>query len=85
MTEQYRPLVIPPNWIYGPDYWGVIYENVNQFFWKSLGLKPIENLPPYRFLEVRWCGNPECNSLVRFYSDERPMTCKKCNKKINWE
>lgn len=84
MIDQYRPHVIPPNWVYGPDFWKVVYDNINQFFWNSLTLGPTKNIP-YRFLEVKWCGNPECNSLIRYYSDDRPSSCDTCKKKINWE
>jgi hypothetical protein len=40
MIDQYRPHVIPPNWVYGPDFWKVVYDNINQFFWNSLTLGP---------------------------------------------
>jgi hypothetical protein len=84
MTEQYIPRITPPNGVYGPEFWDVVREDFTQFIWNTITLKLTKKVPPYNFLEIRWCGNPQCNSPIRFYSNELPPTCDACNKKINW-
>ena len=85
MTDGYRPYDFPLYGIYGSDFWNVIYQNIYQFFWNTLTLGFTNNPSSYRFRIVKWCGNLQCNSLIKYYPDERPSSCDACKKKINWE
>lgn len=84
-TEKYRPSDLPLYGIYGPDFWSVVYENFYHFFRYSLTLGLTGKIPQYRFLTVKWCGNPQCGSIIKYFEDERPPSCENCKKQINWE
>ena len=53
---------------------------LNSLMWGLTGKLPFS---PRRI--VVYCGNPECFSLFAYYHDQRPTTCNKCGKEIDWE
>ena len=90
MVEEYRPLDFPPNWIWGPEFWSVVNQDLINAGWNMVSYALIDGftgripLPPYHFHTIKWCGNPDCHSQIA-YLDKRPSNCETCHVKIKWE
>jgi hypothetical protein len=86
MVEEYRPLDFPPNWVYGPDFWNVVNQDIFLAGWNTLiyGFTGKIPPPPYLFHMIKWCGNPDCHSQI-VYIDKIPSNCESCRVKIKWE
>jgi hypothetical protein len=85
MTDQFKPHDFPPHWVFGPDFWSIIYQDIFNIYWNSLTWGLTGKPPPSYGHVIKYCGNPECNSLIAFYPDKKPSSCNICKKKIDWE
>ena len=85
MADKFKPLNYNPRFVYDADYWNIMFQDAYHFFWNSLtwGLTGKFPFSPRRI--VVYCGNPECFSLIAYYPDQRPTSCNKCGKEIDWE
>jgi hypothetical protein len=84
MADKFKPLNYNPRFVYDADYWNIVFQDAYHFFWNSLmwGLTGKFPFSPRRI--IVYCGNPECFSLIAYYPDQRPTTCNKCGKEIDW-
>jgi hypothetical protein len=83
MTDKFKPLNSNPHYFYGIDYWNIVAQDAFEFFWNSLWGFTGE-FPSTGHI-IKYCGNPECYSLIAYYSDKIPNSCKRCGKEIDWD
>jgi hypothetical protein len=85
MTVKFKPLDYKPRFVYGTDYWNIVVQDNMEFFWNSLTWAFTGKFPSSPGHIIKYCGNPECYSLIAYYPNKKPSKCKRCNKEIDWE
>jgi hypothetical protein len=84
MADKFKPLYYNPHLIYDFNYWNIVAQDIYNFAWNSILFGFTGKFPPTRNHVIKFCGNPQCYSLLAFYPDERPVNCKVCKKIIDW-
>jgi hypothetical protein len=85
MADKFKPLNSNPRFFYGIDYWHIISQDAFEAFWNLLFSGITGKIPSNSGHIIKYCGNPECFSLIAYYPNERPSNCSRCGKKIDWE
>jgi hypothetical protein len=85
MKEKFKPLDYSPRLVYGADYWSIVAQDTFEFFRNSIMWGFTRKFPFTPGHVIKYCGNPECYSLIAYYPDDKPANCKSCGKEINWE
>lgn len=85
MTVKFKPLDLTSHWTYGVDYWNIVALDTAELFWNLLFWGLEGRFPPSPDHIINYWGNPECYPLITFYPNEKPPSCSRCKKKIDWE
>jgi hypothetical protein len=85
MADKFKPLDSYPRYFYGADYWDMVTQDAFAFFWNLVVWTFTGKFPPSTSHVIKYCGNPECFSLIAYYPDKRPSNCKRCGKEIDWD
>ncbi len=85
MTDKFKPLNHNPRLVYGADYWSIVAQDTFEFFWNSLMWGFTRKFPSNPGHIIKYCGNPECYSLIAFYPNQKPSSCTRCGEEIDWE
>jgi hypothetical protein len=85
MKEKFKPLDYSPRLVYGADYWSIVAQDTFEFFRNSIMWGFTRKFPFIPGHVIKYCGNPECYSLIAYYPDDKPANCKSCGKEIDWE
>jgi hypothetical protein len=85
MTEKFKPLDHSPRLVCGADYWSIVAQDTFEFFWNSIMWGFTRKFPSSPGHIIKYCGNPECYSLIAYYPNQKPPDCGRCGKEIDWE
>ena len=83
-TDKFTPLNSNPRYFYGADYWNIVAQDAFELFWNSVIWGFTGKFPTSPSHIIKYCGNPECYSLIAYYPDKRPSSCERCGKVIDW-
>jgi hypothetical protein len=85
MTDKYKPLASNPRYFYGADNWNIVTQDAAKFFWNLIIWTFTGKFPSSPSHIIKYCGNPDCFSLIAYYPDKRPSSCKPSGKEIDWD
>jgi hypothetical protein len=85
MADKFKPLNSNPRFLYGIDYWHILAQDTFEMFWNLLFSGVTGKYPSNSAHIFKYCGNPECFSLIAYYPNERPSNCSRCKEEIDWD
>jgi hypothetical protein len=85
MTDKFKPLDSNPHYVYHVDYWSTVAQDTFESFWNLVIWAFTGRFPVTPGHVIKYCGNPKCYSLIAFYPDKRPSSCRRCGKEIDWD